>query len=796
MSRLIVKNLPAYLTQERLRKHFAASDGPGGTLTDVKLVLKPDGTSRRFGFVGYKSPEEAERAKKWFNRSFVDSSRIAVDVVDGAKDAPAPRPNKRPRLGPSPSEVEAATKTLARVAKSSKSSTKDKSKEGKHAELVDEFMQVMQPRHKGPSWKDTDPVAPPIVSTDAIDPTKKNKERKGKEKESAAGEANGEPLGEPETSGEPLSDMDWLRRHTKSTLDSVDAPQKVFEQSDDERIDDDEEGIGEDDEDAAESPPDPTKATIRQTSRLFLRNLTFACSEDEIRDLFQVHGDVSQVHLVLDPKTQQSKGLAYVSFAKPEHAVAAFETLDKTSFQGRLLHVLPAVDRKGKVEEAEGDGKKRTVRQDRDGKRKAAAGKEFNWAMLYMNSDAVASSIADRMNVSKADILNPESDNAAVKLALAETHVIQETRTFLEQHGVDFSALESSGTRRAARSDSIILVKNIPYGTSAADVRALFEPHGELRRVLVPPAGTIAVVEFVHPDDGRKAFRAVAYRRMGNSIIYLEKGLEGMFITDEPITDPVASDPAAPGPVTAPDPAVVAVAEVSDEPALSAGTTLFVKNLSFSTTPEKLTQVVRHLPDFAFARIQTKPDPARPGARLSMGYGFVGFRTVDGARRGMKSMEGLVLDGHKLVVKWAGRGAEEGDGAGAAGDKEKAKARTTKMIVKNVPFEATKKDIRELFGAHAQLKSVRLPRKFDHRTRGFAFLEFTTRHEAERAYATLRHTHFLGRHLVLEWAEEGDVDVDKLREKAGAGYGGGTEMPGRKRKLELGGGDGDGDEDA
>ena len=82
MSRLIVKNLPAYLTQERLRKHFESSDGPGGTLTDVKLMLKPDGTSRRFGFIGYKSPQEAERAKKWFNRSFVDSSRITVDVID------------------------------------------------------------------------------------------------------------------------------------------------------------------------------------------------------------------------------------------------------------------------------------------------------------------------------------------------------------------------------------------------------------------------------------------------------------------------------------------------------------------------------------------------------------------------------------------------------------------------------------------------------------------------------------------------------------------------------------------
>ena len=87
---------------------------------------------------------------------------------------------------------------------------------------------------------------------------------------------------------------------------------------------------------------------------------------------------------MLDPTTKQSKGMAYVTFAKPEDALAAYENLDKTSFQGRLLHILPAVDRKGKLD-SEVEGGKRTLKQDRDAKRKAAAGKEFNWAMLYMN---------------------------------------------------------------------------------------------------------------------------------------------------------------------------------------------------------------------------------------------------------------------------------------------------------------------------------------------------------------------------------------------------------------------------
>ena len=92
------------------------------------------------------------------------------------------------------------------------------------------------------------------------------------------------------------------------------------------------------------------------------------------------------------------------------------------------------------------------------------------------------------------------------------------------------------------------------------------------------------------------------------------------------------------------------------------------------------------------------------------------------------------------------------------------------------------------YSAHGQLKSVRLPKRFDARSRGFAFLDFVSRREAENVYTTLKHTHLLGRHLVLQWAEE-EPDIDALRQKVGVGYGGGAELPGRKRKLELNGDD-------
>ncbi|KII90259.1 hypothetical protein PLICRDRAFT_40464 [Plicaturopsis crispa FD-325 SS-3] len=764
MSRLIVKNLPSYVTPARLREHFEQQGSPGGTLTDVKVALQQNGTSRRFGFVGFKTDEEAAAARKWFDRTFLDSTRISVTVVEGAKDAPTPRPNKRPRLGPSPTDAVHEDRPNAIPTPQTKPGPKSRKDEE-----LDQFLQVMQPRTKpGPSWaNESHSISTETSSANANAAPPTNEEAQS-----------------PETREEGISDLDWMKRRMTQTVDAD--PEKVFDQSD---------------EEMAVEPPqsksapvqeetDPVKQTLLQTSRLFVRNLAFSCTDADLTELFAPFGAISQVHVPLDPVSKQPKGLAYVTFAQPSCAVAAYEALDKKSFQGRLLHILAAVDRKGKFQVEEGEGRK-SLKDERNAKRKATAGREFNWSMLYMNSDAVASSIADRMNIAKSEILNPESDNAAVKLALAETHVIQETKSYLESQGVILASFSSH-----ARSDTTILVKNIPYGTTAEQIREMFEPHGTLSRVLVPPAGTMAVVEFDQPDEASKAFRAVAYRRLGNSVVYLEKGPLGMFAEGTFDDGPVNRISTGVKPIRIQEQENdTASAEDEEEPSLSGGSTLYVKNLAFSTTADRLTSVFRGIPEFAFARVQTKPDPKRPAVpgveapRLSMGYGFVGFKSAEAAKKAMKSMQGFVLDGHALHVKFAGRGADE--------DESKAKAisksRTTKMIVKNVPFEATKKDIRELFSAHGHLKSVRLPKKFDSKTRGFAFLEFVTRHEAENAYAALRHTHLLGRHLVLEWAEEAEQDLEVLRKKAGVGFGGGADMPGRKRKLDMGGGGGDAD---
>lgn len=70
----------------------------------------------------------------------------------------------------------------------------------------------------------------------------------------------------------------------KGGVEDVASPEKAFEQSD---TDEQDLKISE--------KKDPTEETILHTARLFVRNLTFTCTEEELRELFQSFGIVSQV---------------------------------------------------------------------------------------------------------------------------------------------------------------------------------------------------------------------------------------------------------------------------------------------------------------------------------------------------------------------------------------------------------------------------------------------------------------------------------------------------------------------
>lgn len=383
-----------------------------------------------------------------------------------------------------------------------------------------------------------------------------------------------------------------------------------------------------------------------------------------------------------------------------------------------------------------------------------------------MNQDAVNSAIADRLGVSKSELLDPTSADAGVKQAIAETSVIQETKTYFERNGVDLGAF-----KRKERGDTAILVKNFPYGMTLEELRKMFEEFGQVLRVLMPPTGTIAIVEFAQPPHARAAFASLAYRRMKDSVLFLEKAPKNLFTGASSSATGAASNPS--GDKTTNQ--KVSAADLLEREAnteLVDTTTLFVRNLNFTTTSDRLTEVFKPLDGFMSARVNTKTDPKKPGQVLSMGFGFLEFKTKAQAQAALKAMDGYTLDDHKLLIKASHKGADAAEERRKEDRAKKMAGKRTKIIIKNLPFEATKKDVRALFGTYGQLRSVRVPKKFDHSARGFAFADFITAREAENALEALKDTHLLGRRLVLEFATNDSIDaeeeIEKMQKKIGS----------------------------
>lgn len=101
--------------------------------------------------------------------------------------------------------------------------------------------------------------------------------------------------------------------------------------------------------------------------------------------------------------------------------------------------------------------------------------------------------------VSKSELLDRESDDPAVRLALAETKVIAETKEALAKAGVNVASLEEFATGKGDeknRSKHILLVKNLPFASTEKELAQMFGKFG-IEKIILPPTKTMAMVRFL-----------------------------------------------------------------------------------------------------------------------------------------------------------------------------------------------------------------------------------------------------------------------------------------------------------
>ena len=73
--------------------------------------------------------------------------------------------------------------------------------------------------------------------------------------------------------------------------------------------------------------------------KLYVGNMSFDSSEDDIRKAFEAHGTVDSVALITDRDTGRAKGFGFVEMPNDDEARAAIENLNEKDFMGRMLKV-------------------------------------------------------------------------------------------------------------------------------------------------------------------------------------------------------------------------------------------------------------------------------------------------------------------------------------------------------------------------------------------------------------------------------------------------------------------------
>ncbi|EKE39532.1 RNA recognition motif domain containing protein [Entamoeba nuttalli P19] len=697
MSRIIIKNLPERADEKILKQQFEKFGG----ITDCKVMRTPQGNSRKFGFIGFENEDQAQTAITKMNGAYIQSSKLQVSLAKAIGDQTIERPWSKYSVGSSSFSNDKKRKVIP-----TKHETQTIKKK-KDSSSLDELKKMANERRP------------------KLDNGKKKKF------DSEEDDQNNQHMEEEEIINE--------QEHQKS-MDEID-------------VKDWEEG------------------------RIYITNLPFNCTEDDIRKEFDRFGNIAEIHLPIDKITKKSKGFGFVLFVVPQDAVKACNEMDNKFIKGRIVHVTYA---KADPYSNQQVGESKNYKEKKQNELKAKAGNQFNWSTLYMRQDTAVSAVAEELGMKKEEILDVNAESMAVRVALAENYVINQTKKWLEENGVNCTVLENG--MKEKRSNNIIIVKNIAASAIDLEVKSLFEKFGTLKQFLMPKSKALALVEFEVANDAKTAFKRLVYSRYRGIPLYLEWAPEKVFdeekvnkkmeeekLTQEKQSKTIQKEESQKKKEEKTKQEEDKKKQEEDkkkqeedktttksnqtELVEEGSKTLYVKNISFKTKEDVIRKVFEKCGRVLAVTLSKTKDKK---VEKNSGFGFVEYAKHEDAINAIKTLQGKVIDGHAVQIEISQPKVKDED------HKERKEIEehkvSNKLLVKNVPFETNIKEVRELFRTYGTLRGVRLPKKVDGQNKGFAFVEYATKQEAANAMAALKNSHFYGRHLIIEYAKDTELD--------------------------------------
>jgi|ERR1043166_9623461 RNA recognition motif-containing protein len=94
------------------------------------------------------------------------------------------------------------------------------------------------------------------------------------------------------------------------------------------------------------------------SNKLFVGNLSFNTTENDLQDTFAAHGNVLEANLMMDRMSGRPRGFGFVTMSTPEEAQAAIDALNGKSIDGRALTVNLAKPREERTGGGNGGGRR------------------------------------------------------------------------------------------------------------------------------------------------------------------------------------------------------------------------------------------------------------------------------------------------------------------------------------------------------------------------------------------------------------------------------------------------------
>ena len=704
-SRIIVKNLPKKITEEEIKNHFSQK----GVVTDVKIMHKEDGRSRNFCFVGFKSEQSAKDAIKYFNQTYLKTTKISVEKAKTQGDPSLKKKGKKV-INKNKDDVENNEEIETKESKIKQ--ILELSKKTKNADKFDEALKKQNiDNNNNNDIQNTDEKMKEVNNNEKEDPEQKENTDNSKKEE--------------------------------NKIDSLINKKNL----------------------------DP--------KRLYLRNIPFEITEDDIREKFEKFGTINEIHIPINYKTNQSFGYAYISYETVESSIMAINKMDGEYFMGRRLHISIAEEKYNKPQSElkinYNQKDKSSYKKEKTTKLKLNYKDETNWNYLFLNQNAVVDAVAKRLKIKKEDLLSQNNADIAVQIAAMETTIINETKEWLKQQGINLDILK--GKRQdCVRSKTIILVKNISNKTKKENLQNLLERYGNLVRFLLSPSNTLAICEYVNKKHAENCIKHLSYYELDGEPLYLEFAPEGL-VNESKDKKNINKNTEEEKPKD-----IINIDESEEENeedkkdeginlVENQGKILFVKNLDFSTNEKQLKKFFEKK-DYIVKKVEIAKH-LKEGKNVSSGFGFVELKDENMVLKAMKNLQGALLGGHSLKLSISKSSTNENN---MLQNKRKRETElndyeyenenisNNKLLIKNIAFEANKEELRKLFKVYGQVKNLRLPTKIDGSHRGFAFIEFMSHEEAQKAFKELQNTHFYGRKIIIEWAKQ-DNSIEEIREK-------------------------------